>query len=139
MLEHILCHDDCDVDLINNVGRKTPLHLAVQSVHVDDPDRRLYTIKSLLEAGADKTYVPVILIDLMPVLLIILRIKDKNGDTAEALVHDPETAEVFRRAAVQDCIDVSDVVSGKPYAMFARSLTVTVPPDEDYDGSEGEE
>lgn len=57
MLEHILCHDDCDVDPINNVGNKTPLHLAVE---VDEPDRRFYIIKSLLEAGADRTYVPVL-------------------------------------------------------------------------------
>jgi hypothetical protein len=56
VLEHILCHDDCDVDLINSVGRKTPLHLAVQ---LDDTDRRLYIINSLLDAGADRTYVPV--------------------------------------------------------------------------------
>lgn len=65
MLEHILSHEDCDVDPINNVGRKTPLHLAVQ---LNDPEIRNYIIDSLLDAGADTTYVPV----LMPVLLIIL-------------------------------------------------------------------
>ena len=35
-------------------------------------------------------------------------------------MHDPKTAEVFRKAAVQASIDVSDLVSGKPYAISAR-------------------
>lgn len=30
VLEHILCHEQCDVDLQNKLQRDTPLHLAVR-------------------------------------------------------------------------------------------------------------
>lgn len=29
VLEHILCHEQCDVDIQNKLQRDTPLHLAV--------------------------------------------------------------------------------------------------------------
>ena len=54
MLEHILSHEDCDVDPINRVNKATPLHLAVQ---IEEDDIRLYISDSLLEAGADTSYV----------------------------------------------------------------------------------
>lgn len=54
VLEHILSHEDCDVDPINRLERATPLHLALQ---IDDAELRKMVVESLLEAGADTTYV----------------------------------------------------------------------------------
>lgn len=54
VLEHILCDEECDVDPVNNVGRETPLHFALQ---LKDRDVRRYIVRNLLEAGADRTYV----------------------------------------------------------------------------------
>lgn len=50
VLEHILSHEDCDVDPINRLERATPLHLAMR---LDDAEARLYVVESLLDAGAD--------------------------------------------------------------------------------------
>lgn len=50
VLEHILSHDDCDVDPINRLERATPLHLAVK---IDDTELRRQVVESLLDAGAD--------------------------------------------------------------------------------------
>lgn len=50
VLEHILEHEDCDVDPINRIERATPLHLAIK---VEDPEVRRQVVESLLEAGAD--------------------------------------------------------------------------------------
>ncbi|KAL1676186.1 ankyrin repeat-containing domain protein [Schizophyllum commune] len=82
VLEHILSHEECDVDPINRIEKATPLHLAVQ---VDHPELRKYLVESLLEAGADT------------------RIKDKNGETALDLVptDDTETRALFRKAAAE--------------------------------------
>ena len=54
MLEHILSHEDCDVDPINRIDKATPLHLAVQIEHTE---LRLYIFDSLLDAGADTSCV----------------------------------------------------------------------------------
>lgn len=54
VLEDILSHDDCDVDPINRLDKATPLHLALS---IDDKELRLAVIESLLDAGADTTYV----------------------------------------------------------------------------------
>jgi len=54
VLEHILCHEGCDVDPVNSVGRETPLHFALQ---LKDRDVRRYVVRNMLEAGADTTYV----------------------------------------------------------------------------------
>ena len=54
MLEHILSHEDCDVDPINRIDKVTPLHLAVQIEHTE---LRLYIFDSLLDAGADTSCV----------------------------------------------------------------------------------
>ncbi len=54
VLEPILCHEECDVDPVNSVGRETPLHFALQ---LKDRDVRRYIVRNLLEAGADTTYV----------------------------------------------------------------------------------
>lgn len=50
MLEHILEHEDCDVDPINRLEGATPLHLALK---IEDSKLRQYVVQSLLEAGAD--------------------------------------------------------------------------------------
>jgi len=58
VLEHILSHEDCDVDPINRLG-ETPLHLAISSTEIDEDDGGLReeVVESLLDAGADVTYV----------------------------------------------------------------------------------
>ena len=74
VLEHILCHDSCDVDLRNRLNGDTPLHIAVRQRWEGMQGLRLYlgecsrpkckkspyelislfvTVESLLEAGAD--------------------------------------------------------------------------------------
>ncbi|KAK0465975.1 uncharacterized protein EV420DRAFT_1617459 [Desarmillaria tabescens] len=65
VLEHILSHEDCDVDPINRIEKATPLHLAVKLEH---PGLRKHVVNSLLEAGADT------------------KIRDKFGETALDLV-----------------------------------------------------
>lgn len=53
VLEHILSHEECDVDPINRIDGATPLHLAVK---LKPLNLRNYVVESLLEAGADTTY-----------------------------------------------------------------------------------
>lgn len=53
MLEHILEHEDCDVDPINRLEGGTPLHLALK---LKNRELRDYVVRSLLDAGADTTY-----------------------------------------------------------------------------------
>jgi hypothetical protein len=52
-LEHILSHEECDVDLRNRLEKATPLHLALK---LEDPKERLEVVRSLLDAGADTRY-----------------------------------------------------------------------------------
>lgn len=54
VLEHILSQDGCDVDPINRIEKATPLHLALR---IEDEDVRQGVVESLLDAGADTTYV----------------------------------------------------------------------------------
>ena len=54
VLEHILSHEDCDVDPQNKLEGATPLHLALR---VESSDARLAVVESLLDAGADISYV----------------------------------------------------------------------------------
>lgn len=54
VLEHILSHEDCDVDPVNRLDKATPLHIAVR---IKDAEMRLYICESLLEAGADTSCV----------------------------------------------------------------------------------
>ena len=42
VLEHILCHDTCDVDLRNRLNGDTPLHLAVRQRWEDMHGLRLH-------------------------------------------------------------------------------------------------
>lgn len=52
VLETILCHDTCDVDIRNRNG-DTPLHIAVRNRWEEHEGLRLYLLENLLEAGAD--------------------------------------------------------------------------------------
>ncbi|KAF8336455.1 ankyrin repeat-containing domain protein [Cantharellus anzutake] len=85
VLEHILSHEDCDVDPINRLEKATPLHLAVK---ISDPELRFHVVESLLEAGADT------------------KIKDKWGTIAIDLVpaNDERTRGAFRLAQVANQI-----------------------------------
>jgi hypothetical protein len=58
VLEIILSHEYCDVDPINRLDKATPLHLAVAT---EDPEDRRTLVESLLDAGADFTFVRFIL------------------------------------------------------------------------------
>ncbi|GHJ90333.1 hypothetical protein NliqN6_6735 [Naganishia liquefaciens] len=53
VLEHILCHEQCDVDLQNKLERDTPLHLAVKTEEDEREGLRLYLVETLVEAGAN--------------------------------------------------------------------------------------
>ena len=57
MLDHILCHENCDVDPINKLDKETPLHIAVR---LEDPGAREYFVASLLDAGANDAFVPLV-------------------------------------------------------------------------------
>jgi len=88
-LEHILSHDECDVDPQNRLGKQTPLHLAMA---LDNPGLRLHIVQSLLDAGANT------------------RIKDKNGDTALDLAHpNEELKKAIRKAQAMASISRDDI------------------------------
>ncbi|KIL71321.1 hypothetical protein M378DRAFT_154868 [Amanita muscaria Koide BX008] len=92
VLEHILSHEDCDVDPVNYILKQTPLHLAVQ---LEDPELRQYVVESLLDAGAD------------------MSIKDKTGSTALDYVAeaDTEILKSFRRAQAVKAVSQDDLAS----------------------------
>ncbi|KDR85846.1 hypothetical protein GALMADRAFT_218917 [Galerina marginata CBS 339.88] len=93
VLEHILSHEDCDVDPINRTTKSTPLHLAVQIQHTE---LRLHIFDSLLEAGADTS------------------IKDKNGETVLDLLPEDDTKlrALVRKHQAQASVSRDDVASG---------------------------
>jgi len=92
VLEHILSHEDCDVDPVNRIDKATPLHLAVQ---IEEPKLRLYIFESLLEAGADTS------------------IKDKNQETVLDIVRtqDAELYALIRKYQAQASISRNDIAS----------------------------
>lgn len=92
VLEHILSHEDCDVDPINRIDKATPLHLAAQIQHTE---LRLYIFDSLLEAGADTS------------------IKDKNGETVIDLlpIDDKKLRALIRKHQAKTNISQDDVAS----------------------------
>ncbi|KAJ7508420.1 ankyrin repeat-containing domain protein [Mycena galericulata] len=94
VLEHILSHEECDVDPINRTEKATPLHLAVR---LEDLELRKYIVESLLDAGADT------------------RIKDKNGDTVLDLLSaddaDAEIRTLIRKSQAQASVSQDDVAS----------------------------
>lgn len=54
VLEHILSHENCDVDPVNRIDGATPLHLAL---YIQEAELRLHIFESLLDAGADMSCV----------------------------------------------------------------------------------
>ncbi|KAF9443743.1 ankyrin [Macrolepiota fuliginosa MF-IS2] len=91
VLEHILSHDNCDVDPANKLTGETPLHYAIKLDLGSDLRRPI--IESLLDAGADIT------------------IKDKEGDTVLNILPsgDTETLALIRKAQAQGAISQSDI------------------------------
>jgi len=55
VLEPLLEHESCDVDIRNRLARDTPLHIAVRQRWEEYPGLRLHLVTTLLEAGADTT------------------------------------------------------------------------------------
>ncbi|KAJ7045167.1 ankyrin repeat-containing domain protein [Mycena alexandri] len=92
VLEHILSHEECDVDPINRIQKATPLHLAVV---IEDLELRKHIVESLLDAGADT------------------RIKDKNGETVLDLLsnEDTEIRALIRKSQAQASVTQDDVAS----------------------------
>ncbi|VDC03176.1 unnamed protein product [Peniophora sp. CBMAI 1063] len=90
VLEHILSHEECDVDPLNRLDKQTPLHLAAQ---IEEQEMRKFVVEELLEAGADTT------------------IKDKHGQLALYYVphDDTETRGLFRKAQAQASISKDDI------------------------------
>ncbi|KAF5311845.1 hypothetical protein D9619_002523 [Psilocybe cf. subviscida] len=89
VLEHILSHEECDVDPVNTMGGSTPLHLAVAIEH---SELRLHIFESLLEAGADTT------------------IKDKYGETVmDILGKDDPLRAAIRKNQAQANISRDDI------------------------------
>ncbi|GLB43653.1 putative ankyrin repeat [Lyophyllum shimeji] len=92
VLEHILSHEECDVDPINTIEGATPLHLAMRIEHTA---LRQHIVESLLDAGAD-TY-----------------IKDKNGETALDILPPDETEirQLITKARAQLNVSHEDIAS----------------------------
>ncbi|KAF9479405.1 ankyrin [Pholiota conissans] len=91
-LEHILSHEDCDVDPINRIEKATPLHYIRT---IEDPELRAHIFESLLEAGADYT------------------IRDKNGETAIDLLPPDDTVlpTILRKYQAQTSVSRDDIAS----------------------------
>ncbi|KAF9654410.1 ankyrin [Thelephora ganbajun] len=90
VLDHILSHEECDVDPTNKLDKATPLHLAVEK---EDPEDREYFVENLLEAGANYT------------------IRNKHGETAEDLVKpgDEVILALFRKAQADADANMDDI------------------------------
>ncbi|KAJ3576091.1 hypothetical protein NP233_g663 [Leucocoprinus birnbaumii] len=108
VLEHILSHDQCDVDPLNRLSGKTPLHNAVE---LDDSESRLSIIESLLDAGADTT------------------IQDKEGDTVLDILrpNDTNIRALIQKARAQSTISSADIADVpwkdiKPRNLLLRSF-----------------
>lgn len=115
VLEHILSHDECDVDPINRLEKATPLHLALR---IQDEETRQSVVESLLEAGADTTYVLPSWHPLTQSVHRTCRIKDKNGETAVDLLRDDDTEirQLMRKARAQNSVSRGDIANGTRHA-----------------------
>ncbi|KAF8640435.1 hypothetical protein AX17_000100 [Amanita inopinata Kibby_2008] len=113
VLEYILSYEDCDVDPINTIERATPLHLALQ---LEDAHLREHVVESLLDAGADTSYVvqscfhnhaPQITPDPLGD-----RIRNKRGQTAlETIPMDDPLRVLFRKVQATASISHDDIAS----------------------------
>lgn len=133
VLEHILSHEECDVDPINRLDKATPLHLAVK---LEDPDERLDIIESLLDAGADTTYVN----PPSPCRphTSCFRIKDKYGRTVLDLIPQSETEihELIRKSRADATVSRDDIAGTHITTTASPPHQLTPPTDDDidYDG-----
>ncbi|WVQ83418.1 hypothetical protein IAT38_005559 [Cryptococcus sp. DSM 104549] len=104
VLETILCHETCDVDLRNRLQGDTPLHIAVRNKWEEHPGMRLFMVENLLEAGADTTIrnrYHQKAIDLLP----------PPSTTAEPESDDEKVRAAIRRAEAEAAVAASgDVV-----------------------------
>ncbi|KAF8204115.1 ankyrin repeat-containing domain protein [Pholiota molesta] len=90
-IEHILAHEECDVDPINRMEKATPLHYVNQ---IEDADLRAHIFESLLDAGADYT------------------IRNKNGNTAIDLLPDDGILQpILRKYQAQASVSRDDIAS----------------------------
>ncbi|WVN84871.1 uncharacterized protein L203_100007 [Cryptococcus depauperatus CBS 7841] len=102
VLETILCHETCDVDLRNRLQGDTPLHIAVRNKWEESPGLRLYLVKNLLEAGADTTIKnrhnqkP---IDILPPITTAPGTRDPDNE---------ETRAALRKAEAEAALGVGD-------------------------------
>lgn len=114
VLEHILTHEKCDVDPINDIEKATPLHLAVQ---LEPAKLRHHFVESLLEAGADTKFVCSFIstFSCCPNSLFTKSFKDKNGDKAEDLIPsgDQVLRDIFRKNQMQASFSRDDIANGK--------------------------
>ncbi|TFK21555.1 ankyrin [Coprinopsis marcescibilis] len=92
VLEHILSHEECDVDPVNRIDQATPLHLAVQ---IKDSDLRKHIVESLLDAGADTT------------------LRDKNGFNVLDLISADQTdiLNLIRKSRATNAVSRDDIAS----------------------------
>ncbi|CCM01449.1 uncharacterized protein FIBRA_03501 [Fibroporia radiculosa] len=90
VLEYILSHEECDVDLTNRLEGATPLHLALR---LGDPEIRVLVVESLLDAGANTM------------------IKNKHGQTALSLLgpNDTEIRTLMRKAQAEANVSRDDI------------------------------
>lgn len=129
VLEHILSHDECDVDPENNLTKETPLHYAVK---LEDHKLRRHIMESLLDAGADTRYVFSIRVTISMFVLNASssRIKDKEGDTVTDILRpdkpdDKEILALIRKAQAQNTISHNDIADGEYNLVANLSIILT--------------
>ena len=138
VLEHILSHEECDVDPINRLERATPLHLAVR---IEDQELRVEVFESLLDAGADFKYVFLSRRrNVQKLTTPLCRIKDKNNETVLDLLDDTERdieiRKLIRKAQAQASVAHEDVASGtKPLTKYDSLTNILFPDDDGEPGS----
>lgn len=75
VLDEILEQDGCDVDYTNRLEGATPLHLAVK---IKEPELRAYVVDSLLDAGANTSFVFTLTWSFPPLILTLVPVASKT-------------------------------------------------------------
>jgi hypothetical protein len=124
VLEHILSHENCDVDPVNYIEKATPLHLAVK---LSDPDLRVHLVQSLLEAGANTTLEIFDRSSLATFLTLFDSIKDKFGQTALDIApsEDKQLPTLFRKATASQMLSRYDLADGMPHSIPMDHLPIS--------------
>ena len=145
VLNELLEQEGCDVDYTNRLEGATPLHLAVK---FEEPELRAYIVDSLLDAGANTSFVFILTWSLFPIdsHLGTCSIKDKAGQVALNYVpeDDTETRNAFRRNQVQKSFSRDDVAGMPTLALQSIPGLIFIDDDEydeegGYSGSDEEE